>query len=104
MSLHLRCEHFLHQQRPAATAGWIQLPATIGPDGIRNATKRNQSFIVTLLIAVVDAVAGKDAVAIVLVGAGRAYSYVRRVPTHAAVCRSRQVVIRLITRSGRVVT
>jgi len=79
-SFHFRGKHFFHQQRTAASAGRIELAATIGPDWIRDASKRNQTLVVTLLVSIVDPLAGKDAIAVVFIGADRRNPSVRRTP------------------------
>src|SRR6185369_6346166 len=62
-----RGEDFLHEIRPAATRRRIQLTPAVGPDRIGHAAERHESLVVPLLIAVVDPLAGKNAVAVVLV-------------------------------------
>src|SRR5437868_2777510 len=65
--LHDRGKHFFHRLIRAATGSRLKLAPAVRPHRVRNATKRYQSLIVSLLIAVVDSVAGKHAVAIVLI-------------------------------------
>src|SRR5437868_11509664 len=71
-SLHTGRKNFFHQIRPATAARRYKLAAAVGPDWIRDASKRHQAFIVALLVSIVDSLAGKDFVAVVFVRADRA--------------------------------
>src|SRR5947209_2327551 len=69
--LHGRGEDLFHQAA-AARAGrglLILVAAAVGPDRVRDAAVRGEALVVSLLVAVVDAGAGEEAVAVVLVGA-----------------------------------
>src|ERR1043165_5934450 len=102
-SLHTRAKHFLHQVWPPAAARRNELFAAVSPDWIRDSPERHQAFVIALLIAVVDSVAGKDSVAVVLVRADRADANIRAGKTCATVSRTRQVVVRLIARARGVI-
>src|SRR5712664_2025445 len=52
---------------------------------MRDASARGQAFVIALLIAVVNCGAWKNAIAIVLVGAHRAYAHIGRAKRHAAI-------------------
>src|SRR5438270_10340790 len=70
VALHFRGEDLFHCETTAAPADRVELAAAVCPDRIREAAVGDESFVVALLIAVVDPVARIDAVAIVLVGTG----------------------------------
>src|SRR5882762_4784413 len=70
---------------------------------MRNAVLRNQSEVITVLVAVVDGVAREKAGAIVFVRGDGTHTGVRCSPAHAAVLRLAEVDIRHVAESGRVV-
>src|SRR5207244_6286098 len=69
--LHRRGEDLFHQPAAARAGGGslLLVAAAVGPDGVGDAAIGGQPFVIALLVAVVDAGAGKEAVAVVLVGA-----------------------------------
>src|SRR5712691_10310669 len=83
--LQLCREHLFHQERPPAAARRIKLAPAVGPDWIRDAAKGHQTLIVSLLIAVINSLAGEQSVAIMLIRADRAYTSVRARKRRAAI-------------------
>src|SRR5579859_5629965 len=100
--LHHGRKHLFHGD--AGTASWRGrlLQAAISPDGMGDAAKRRQSFVVALLIAVVDGVAGEESVAVVLIGACGAHAEVGR-KALAAVGGLAEKRIGLEAEAGRVI-
>src|SRR5205807_10466945 len=115
-SLQCRGKDLLHDPA-AASATRVPCPLLVAPavrpDGVHDATERGDALVVALLVAVVDARAGKETVAVVLVGlrvgdakAGCEVQAVRRprekhvgfeIPAGAVVAR---VVVRDVDLSG----
>src|SRR5712691_969478 len=70
-SLHCCGENLLHDAAAAPAgrvAGPLRVAPAVRPDGVHNAPERRDALVVALLVAVVDARAGEEAVAVVLVG------------------------------------
>jgi len=57
----------LHEQVGGAARRRNELVATVGPNRMRHSSKRNQSFVVAVLVAVIDPRTRKQAATIVLV-------------------------------------
>src|SRR5260221_9670768 len=98
-----RGEDLLHQEGSAAARGRLELAPAVRPDGMGDAAVRDEPLVVALLVAVVDRLAGKDPVAVVLVGAGRAHAGVGRAPAQPAVLRLRKVVVGRVAKARGVV-
>ena len=65
-------EYFFHRQVSAAARSEVLLVAAVGPDGMRDSIEGHKALIIAVLVAVIDGVAWKEPVAIVLIRAGGA--------------------------------
>src|SRR5260370_39077746 len=70
---------------------------------MRNAADRNESFVVSLLVAIIDAGTRKDTVAVMLVRADVRHAYIRREKRAASVGRTREVHVGLVAEAGLVI-
>src|SRR5260370_27872354 len=70
---------------------------------MRDAAEGDESFVVPLLVAIINARTRKDSVAVMLVRANVRHAHIRREKGPASVGRAREVNVGLITKTGRVV-
>src|SRR5207244_13644085 len=96
-------EYRFHGQTCAAAMAASKLVTAVSPNGMSNTAIGDETFIVTLLIPVVYAVARKHAVAVVLVGTGGGHPCVRRAPSNSSVLRLREISVGLEALAGRVI-
>src|SRR5712692_2973037 len=103
-SLHCCGEDLLHDPPPASAgrvAGPLLVAPAVRPDGVHHAAERRHALIVALLVAVVDARTGEEAVAVVLVRL-RVGDAEARDEGHAVV-RAREEHVRIEPAAGAVV-
>src|SRR2546426_5354265 len=105
--LHSGGEDFFHRRHSPPfryIAAWrVELLAAVGPDRMGDATKGNQTLVISLLVEVIDTWAGEQSAAVVLVGQRVGHAGVGRAEGLAAIAGLAEEYVRLKALPGGVI-
>src|SRR5712692_11888650 len=105
--LHSGGEYFFHRSHSPPlryiAGGRVELLAAVGPNGMGHATEGNQTLVISLLVEVIDAWAGEQSAAVVLVGECVRHAGVGRAEGLAAIAGLAEENVRLKALPGSVI-